>query len=164
MRESRLIHLSSLIWLVVVVDRGATWRHHRLRILVLHGHVDLAEHLVAHHVHHWVHASLELPGCWHNTWLHSRLLHSWSAHHTRLLHTGLLHTGLLHLHASRTRRRRSALHLLRCGRLLAVETVSGRGRRCGCSTGRARRRRRTSTKRGRLFIKRLMDEAYGATI
>ena len=88
--------------------------------------------------------------------LHSRLLHSRSTHHTGLLHSGSthhhtgllhtgllqLHTGLLHLHASRTRRRRSALHLLRCGRLLAVETIAGGARRCGCS------RRSASTRRG----------------
>mmetsp|Transcript_4781 Transcript_4781/g.13518 ORF Transcript_4781/g.13518 Transcript_4781/m.13518 type:complete len:879 (-) Transcript_4781:282-2918(-) len=96
-----------------------------------------------------------------NSRLHSRLLlHSGSTHHTGLLHSGLLHSRLLHsrllhsrllhLHASRTRRGRSALHLLRSGRLLAVETTAGVGRRCGYSTRRSRRRRRTSTGRGRL--------------
>ena len=48
----------SVLWLVVVLD-GCTsgWGHHLS--------LNLSEHLIAHHVHHWVHSTREL--CWHLT-------------------------------------------------------------------------------------------------
>ena len=97
----------SLIHLVVVVDLLTLWwpHHNWLSALHLHGRVDLAEHLVAHHVHHGVDTARVLL-------LHGHLL--------RLHHHGL---GFEHVHVLRVVQVVDQVVELHLGQALGLEEV-----------------------------------------
>jgi len=102
--------LVSSLALVVVVDLLASWCcHHNWLSLHLHGRVDLAKHLVAHHVHHGVDATGELLR-------HLLLRHdtAWLLHHRH---------GLQHVHILRVLQVVNQIVQLHLGQTLGLQEV-----------------------------------------